>query len=360
MPTRLRFIGLFLLFSVALFAQRAMSVDELVTFIKSQIKMKGDDKTTGDYLKKVKLTQKLDQRTIEELQGQGAGPRTVAAMKVLATESASLPAPPPPAASLPPKPPPSAKEQAEILEQMRDYAMNYTMGLPNYVCVQTTHKKQDPIEALHRLNYIATGSVIKELLTYFDHKETYTVVMVDGKTVANGDHMKLGGVVSSGEFGTLMSNIFDPATGTDFAWQGWHTLRNHSMYGFAYHVDKEYGYHMLDGDTGRTYTSAYKGIVYWDPQEHAIMRITMETVGIPSDFSVKDVNITLDYDRIKVGEEAFILPLHYQLDSKLDKAIASNEADYRLYQKYGAEVSSIKFGDDDPIPADQLKDEPQK
>src|SRR5580704_12158066 len=130
MLMRLRFPGLFLLlslacFAVALLAQRSFSVDELVTFIKSQIKAKGDDRTTGDYLKKIKLTQRLDERTIEELQGQGAGPRTVAALKVLATESASLPAPPPPAAKLPPKPPPSATEQAKILEAMRDYAMNY-------------------------------------------------------------------------------------------------------------------------------------------------------------------------------------------------------------------------------------------
>jgi hypothetical protein len=364
MLMRLRFPGLFLLlslacFAVALLAQRSFSVDELVTFIKSQIKAKGDDRTTGDYLKKIKLTQRLDERTIEELQGQGAGPRTVAALKVLATESASLPAPPPPAAKLPPKPPPSAAEQAKILEEMRDYAMNYTMGLPNYVCVQTTHRKQDPIEALHRLNYIATGDVIQELLTYFDHKESYTVKMYNGKSMANGDHLQFGGVTSSGEFGTMMNNIFDPENGAELAWQGWHTLRAHSMYGFAYHIDKEHGYPMLERETNKQYTSAYKGVVYWDPEDNAIMRITLETVGIPSDFPIRQVSITLDYDLTKVGEEQFILPLHYQLDSTADKFTAFSEADFKLYRKYGAEAT-IKFGDTEPTPADQLKEEPQK
>ncbi len=300
---------------------------------------------------------------MEDLQGQGAGPRTTAALRALATESASLPAPPPPAAALPPKPPPkpppSAKEQAEILDQMREYAMNYTQGLPNYVCVQTTHRKQDPIETLHRQGYIANGDVIQELLTFFDHKESYKVEMYNGKSVASGDHTQFGGVTSSGEFGSMMSDIFNPETGTEFGWQAWHTLRKHNMYGFAYHIDKDHGYHMLDLESHRSYTSAYKGIIYWDPEDHAIMRITLETVGIPSDYPIHQVTITLDYDQIKISGEAFILPYHYQLDSLADKFASSNEADYKLYRKYGAE-SEIKFGDTDQVPADQLKDEPQK
>lgn len=359
MLKKFRISGLLVLLCAALFAQRAFTVDELVTFIKSQIKNKGDDKTTGDYLKKIKLTQKLDERTVEDLQGLGAGPRTVAALKELATASASLPAPPPPAAQLPPKPPPSAAEQAKILQEMRDYAKNYSMSLPNYICVQTTHRKQDPIEALHREGYIANGDTIQELLTYFDHKESYTVKMYNGKSVANGDHMHYGGITSSGEFGSMMSNIFDPENGAEFSWDKWHKLRNDLMYGFAYHVDKEHGYSMEDLETRRSYTSAYKGVIYWDPSTNAIMRITLDTIGIPSDFPIREVHITLDYDLTKVGDEQFILPLHYQIDSVADKFTGSNEADFKLYRKYGAEAT-ITFGDTTPTSSDQLKDEPQK
>lgn len=364
MLKKFQFSGLFLAFflafvSTALLAQRSITVDELVTFIKSQIKAKGDDRQTADFLKRIRLTQKLDQRTVEDLQGQGAGPRTVAALKTLAEESANLPAPPPPPKALPPKPPPSAEEQAKIMGEMRDYAMNYTMSLPNYICVQTTHRKQDPIEALHREGYIANGDTIQELLTYYDHKESYTVKMYNGKSVANGDHLQFGGVTSSGEFGTMMHDIFDPDSGTEFAWDNWHKLRGDLMYGFAYHVDKEHGYSLLDVETKAEYTSAYKGVVYWDPSTNAIMRITKETVGIPSTFPIRDVQITLDYDLTKVGDGMYILPLHYQIDSTADKFTGTNEADFRLYRKYGAEAT-ITFGDTAPVPADKLKDEPQK
>src|SRR5580704_13828232 len=116
MLLRFRFLGLVFLLAVAMLAQRAMTVAEVVLFVKDQIKAKGDDRATGDYLRKIKLTQRLDDRTIEELQGEGAGPRTVAALKALGAESAGLPAAPPMAAAAPPPPPPkppSAKEQAE-------------------------------------------------------------------------------------------------------------------------------------------------------------------------------------------------------------------------------------------------------
>jgi hypothetical protein len=362
MFARLRLAGLVLLLSAAAIAQRAMTTNEVVTFIQNQIKSHGDDRQTADYLKKIKLSDRLDERTIENLQGDGAGPRTVEALKHLATESAALPAPPPPVAVAPPPPPPpppSAKEQAEVIEAMREYARNYTASLPNYVCVQTTHRKLAPSEMMHSRGYISNGDVIQELLTFFDKKETYKVEMINGASVTNVDHMHLGGVVSSGEFGSMMHNIFDPEAGAQFAWENWHTVRGKRMYAFSYHIDKEHGYSMADEASHREYTSAYKGLVYADLDTKAIMVITLDTIEIPADFPVKEVHIRLDYDQIKVGEELFMLPYHYLLTSRTDQGNSSNEADYRLYRKYGAE-SSITFGDTTPVSPDTLKDEPDK
>jgi hypothetical protein len=365
MLTRFRFLGLLLLLTVAMLAQRAMTVAEVVTFVKNQIKTKGDDRATGDYLRKIKLTQRLDDRTVEDLQGQGAGPRTTAALKALATESAGLPAAPPMAAALPPPPPPkppSAKEQAEILDAMRDYAKNYTESLPNYVCIQTTRRKLEPTDALYSKGYrgySSLGDVIQETLTFYDHKESYKVESIDGKSVTNVTHEGLGGVRSSGEFGTMMRQIFDPDTGTEFAWENWHTLRGKRMYAFAYHIDKEHGYSMAEEETHRSYTSAYKGLVYWDGEAHAIPKITLDTVGIPADFPIHEVHIALDYDMIKVGDQAYMLPYHFQLTSRAEKVNSNSEADYRLYRKYGAEAT-LTFGDVDPVPEDKLKDEPDK
>src|SRR5579862_2513687 len=91
------FVGVLLLcglllvaLSAAAQAQRQMSVAQLETFIKSSIQLKMPDQQVADYVHKVKLTNKLDERTVEDLQGLGAGRRTVAALKDLITGSASL------------------------------------------------------------------------------------------------------------------------------------------------------------------------------------------------------------------------------------------------------------------------------
>src|SRR5580698_3828475 len=114
---RWKLLFAFLFVPVLALAQRAVTVTEVVAFVKSQIKIKGDDRQTADFLaRSFKLTQKLDARTVEDLQGQGAGPKTVQALHKLVELSATLPEPPPvvaPPPPPPPPPPPSAEEQAE-------------------------------------------------------------------------------------------------------------------------------------------------------------------------------------------------------------------------------------------------------
>src|SRR5438445_5623690 len=143
----LRLLCVLIFMAVAAHAQKPMTVAELTAFIKSQIKMKGDDRVTADFLlHKVKLSQRLDDRTVEDLQGQGAGTKTVQALRKLSEESASLPAAPPAQAlpaPPPPPPAPSPAEQAQILAAMKEYALNYTKSLPNYMCVQTTRRHID-------------------------------------------------------------------------------------------------------------------------------------------------------------------------------------------------------------------------
>ncbi len=336
-------------------AQRAMTVADVIAFVNSQIKLKGDDRATADFLRGIRLTQKLDPRDVETLQGQGAGPRTVQALRKLSEDSAGLPAAPPPEAVTgpAPAPPPSPAELASILAAMREYALSYTKSLPNYVCVQTTRRRIEPTEP----RYAPQGDEVQELLSFVDGKETYKVEMVNGKSQPNMKHEQLGGVITSGEFGSMLFNIFDPDSGARFRWDHWATLRGKLMYVFAYSVPESKGYSMYHGESKREYISAYEGLVYADVQSKAVMRIKMDTVNIPPDFPIREVHITLDYSPTKIADQEYVLPYHFELTSKEVHGDTVNRADYRLYQKFGAEAS-ITFGDIAPIPEDQLKEQP--
>jgi hypothetical protein len=83
-------------------------------------------------------------------------------------------------------------------------------------------------------------------------------------------------------------------------------------------------------------------------------------VEIPADFPVKDVALTLDYKPTDISGHIYTLPFHYELDSAHTRGTSKNEADFKLYQMYGADTT-ISFGDDSgPPPSDQLKEQPAK
>src|SRR5712691_10599094 len=79
-------------------ADMSLTVDKLVAFVKSTVQLKQPDKQVAEYLHHVKMVEKLEDQTIEDLQGLGAGPKTVGALKELRDVSASMreAAPPPP------------------------------------------------------------------------------------------------------------------------------------------------------------------------------------------------------------------------------------------------------------------------
>ena len=73
-------LGVVVILSWRLRAQSKLTVEQLVSFVKSSVQLRHDDRAIATFIKKnVKLSNRLDARQVEELQGMGAGPQTVAA-----------------------------------------------------------------------------------------------------------------------------------------------------------------------------------------------------------------------------------------------------------------------------------------
>src|SRR5260370_6622933 len=160
---------------VATASEMTLTVEQLAKFIKSSVQLKQPDRQVAEYLKHVRLSDRLDDRTIEELQGLGAGAKTVAALKDLRESSANLPAPPPPPpVPPPPKPldPPDSIAQAKILDAAREYALNYEKQLPNFICAEVTrrfeHRLHNGSRSLQHPDWRHIDPSTTKL-TYFDH-----------------------------------------------------------------------------------------------------------------------------------------------------------------------------------------------
>ena len=194
----------------SVWAQRQMSVGALEQFIKSSIELKHKDKDVADIVKTLRLTERIDAATIENLQGMGAGPRTLEALRALIPITSKLPAPAPPAPVAPvfTLPPPTAAEQAALLEEVRRNALDYSDSLPNFICTQVTRRYVGaPGLASFRL-----VDTIQEQLSFVEKKENYKVVLINNLPVKDISHDKIGGATSSGEFGSMLLEIFQPDT----------------------------------------------------------------------------------------------------------------------------------------------------
>jgi hypothetical protein len=341
--------------ALAAAGEMSLTVAKLTDFIRSAVQLKQPDKQVAETLRHVKMVEKLDDRAIEELQSLGAGPKTVAALKELGDASASLPeaAPPPPKPVVAPLEPPDSDEQGRIIAEAREYVLNYTKSLPNFICVQVTRRDVDRAGTGSSWYHLDT---ITAKLSYNGRHEDYEVIMKNDQPVTNVKLEQLGGTVSAGEFGSMMSEIFEPDSQAHFSWDHWATLRGRRSYVFAYDIEQEYSkYHIKEVETNKEIVPAYRGLVYIDRDNETVTKITLNPYDIPSDFPIHDAHESLDYDLQTIGDVKYMLPLKAVLTSKLARFSTRNEIEFRLYRKFET-GSTIKFDTPDALPDDQTKE----
>jgi len=335
----------------------SLTVDKLVTFIRSSIQMKQPDRQVAEYLRHVKMAEKLDDSTIEELQTLGAGPRTVAALKDLGSSSAALPVapPPPPKPVVVPIPGPDSLEQSKILDEVREYVSNYTKQMPNFICVEVVRRDVDPTGSGNNWHHMDTDTI---RLRYFEHHEDYQVVLVNNAPVTNVKMEQMGGTVTQGEWASMMKEIFGPETHTRFAWERWATLRGRRTYVFAFDVDQEYSQYRVSVDHASEIVPAYRGLVYIDRDTKMVTKITHNPYDIPANYPIREIHTTLDYELQKIGDAEYMLPLKSVVTSRRsNNFLTKNDIEFRLYQRFGAETT-IKFETPDPLPDDKTKEKP--
>lgn len=377
-----------LCFTVVLQAQMQMNVAQLVDFVRSELALKGPDKQVAAYIKKVQLTEKLTDKTIIDLEAQGAGPKTVQALQELRDQSAARKAPTqdatyspatapdstlsagPAVARLgstqgPAIPPPDAVTQQKIIDLMKQYALTYTQSLPNFICVEVMRRYIDPNAGDH---YRSLGNVLAKV-SYNEGQENYKVYSVNGhyEDTTLDKAGSTGGAISSGEFGSLMREIFEPKSQAEFGWDHWGTLRGRRMAVFNYMIDSGHSswsitYSAAAGDEQRIIT-AYKGLVYADPNTGEITRIKFVAVDIPRTFPVSQASEILDYDQVQISGQPYVCPLMATLNMTSGREKTKNEIEFRDYRRFDA-GSTITYDMDasapppPPLPASKTEEQP--
>jgi hypothetical protein len=347
-------------------AQQTLTVAKLEEAIKSSIQLKLADKDIAAFAAKVKMSEKLSPKVVEDLQSAGAGPRTVAALTLLVTQSASLSAAPAKmvmTTQQPTGPPaPSDTEKKRILEDTREWALNYVKSLPDFLCMEVTRRSVDPHFEIGSEGSWSPSDRLIEKLTYFDHKENYELLQHNDNAMIGKTWESVGGSISRGEWATLLAEIFEPSTNTDFHWQRWGTLRGHLTAVYEYTVQQEYSQETIgygDPPNNQKITAGFHGLLYvQNSPKNVVLRLTV-IPDIPPSFPVQDVDQIVDYDYQDIGPEKFLLPLHSQVKMRNGHIASMNEIEWRQYRKYSADTSiTFNTADDKPLPDDKTKEQP--
>src|SRR5580692_9005414 len=91
-PLLIRNIGLSLFLAAALAAQASETpVNDFIAEVRAGVKQHIPDKALAKSVHKLTLSEKLNLRVLEELESEGAGPETLAAIDDLRDKSAKLP-----------------------------------------------------------------------------------------------------------------------------------------------------------------------------------------------------------------------------------------------------------------------------
>ncbi len=238
-----------------------------------------------------------------------------------------------------PIPPPPVGDP--LIRKAAEAAMDFTETLPDYVCQEMMARYQSMATPANWQALDIVGAAV----VYEKGKEDYRDVTINGKAIKKNIE-QLDGAWSTGEFGTILIDLFSPATAADFHYSRDSRSGGVSAKVYDFAVARERSHWQITM-AAQTFDPPYKGSVWIDPSTARVLRIEMQAYGFPDAFPTDHVESATDYQYTRLGDaKQYLLPVHAENLScqRGSNYCSRNVIDFRNYHKYTGE-SSITFGD---------------
>jgi len=239
---------------------------------------------------------------------------------------------------------PSAPAAAEtqrpeeiVLEKARDAAGSFLETLPNYVCQEfmTRYQSMSHVVSWQPLDVVSTA------LVYENGKESYRDVSINGKLTKKNIE-DLPGSWSTGEFGTVLADVFSPSTAADFRYRGGSRSGGRAALVYDFLVAREHS-HWRIMVASQMVQPSYRGSVWIDKETKRVLRIEMQATHLPEAFPSDKVESATDYEFVRFADRQFLVPVHAETLSceRGTDNCGRNTIDFRNYHKYSGESSII-------------------
>lgn len=241
--------------------------------------------------------------------------------------------------------PPGAAEQNQILQRIGDYAGQYVDRLPNFICEQVISQFQ----AGRRGKHWRKGDTLSSKLMYNEGREERTLELVNNHPVHSTMRPWRTPLVTEGEFGMLLEDIFRASSNASFQWDRWETVEGKQLAVFNFSIDKQHSTLRLSLSDLAKAIVPYHGSIYADSESGEIWQVTNTVSEIPAAIQTKSLTTNINYGKIDIGGKNFLLPVHATVIVVTNVERVRNEIDFTGYRKFEAE-SSITYTPDPNSP----------
>ena len=267
---------------------------------------------------------------------------------------------------------PSSAEALDLLERTRKATLGAAERMPDYLVKQQITRSR-------ALGATSNWMVYDRLSIAVSYRasvgEQYKLLSVNGmppgvdekEGSSYGD--KLGGTTSSGEYVSMLSELFQPDTRADFQAVDTDTLRGRRTIVYEFVVKREFSKQTLKFQASLEATPletvvGYRGRIWVDREDNRVLRLETISAEIPLDFPITAAKSVIDYEWVTINEVPHLLPsraiieLSDHLGSQSEQT--RNDILFRGYRKFGAEVKITDLDEKDFPPDKPDEPEPDK
>jgi hypothetical protein len=346
---------------------KKVNANELIQTVTAARSMPDADlaqKLTG-----VELTERLSGTRLADLTSKLPGDRSRLALMLIADQSIFLP---PPADEMRVNTPPDAESAKQMLVRVVKYVDETVRQLPNLMAMRFSNGFEDQpreewlgssgFESRVYMPLHWVGSLKMEV-TYRDRQEMQSK---SAKVDKKGDGV--GGLITAGEFGPILSTVLGDALKGKIAWVRWEKGGDGTMAVFHYQVPEDKSnYHVKFCCIRVGYNSpyvrdmqlsdersAYHGDIVFSPADGSIRLLTLEA-DVPAGALVSAAGIAIEYAATDIGGRSYICPvrsvsilrahstLHRVASPKYTGPVQTslNDVTFSNYRRFGSETKVL-------------------
>ena len=196
---------------------------------------------------------------------------------------------------------PTGAEWPDFLEAVRRGIDATSQNLPNFVCRRRTERFERLFRGWQEKDRL------QEELRFTNGEESYQPV--EGQKASGSRD----GTYSIGEFAAALRNVFARESRTSFRPEEAEEISGRQTVRIAYRVPQEASSLQLNYE-GNPLRVGYRGLCWIDVNTYQVVRLTKEMVDLPEDFPVKTSEMSIAYDRIRIGGRQHWLPVRAQFN----------------------------------------------